>query len=56
MCKHFEIKYMQIYFTLLLIILNVPLWIGKCRPTPGGTCIPGWEPMHLNDENFNRKL
>jgi len=32
MCKYLEIKYMPIYFALLLITLNVPLRIGKCTP------------------------
>ena len=43
MCKYLEINHMQIYFALLLITLNVPLWIGKC--TSGVTCTPGWEPL-----------
>ena len=29
------------YFSLLLLILNVPLSIDKC--TPRGTCTSGWE-------------
>jgi len=43
MHKDLKINNMQIYFCLLLLTLNVPLWIGKC--TPRGTCIPGWEPV-----------
>jgi len=33
------------YFSLLLLTLNVPLQKGKCRPTTRGTCTPGWEPL-----------
>jgi len=43
MCKNLEINRMQIYFALLSITLNVPLWIGKC--IPGGTCTLGWESL-----------
>ena len=43
MCKYLEMNYIQIYFALLLITLNVPLRIGKCIPE--GTCIPVWEPL-----------
>jgi len=31
------------YFSLLLLTLNVPLPIGKY--TCGGTCTTGWEPQ-----------
>jgi len=44
MYKFLEIKDMQIYISLLLLTLNVPLRIGKC--IPGGTCTPGWERLH----------
>jgi len=37
MYKYLEIKDMQIYISLLLLTLNVPLQIGKCTP--------GWEPL-----------
>jgi len=43
MYKYLEIKDMQIYISLLLLTLNVPLRIGKC--TPRGTCTPGWETL-----------
>jgi len=41
---------MQIYISLLLLTLNVPLQIGKC--TPRGTCTPGWEPLRYVDDLF----
>ena len=34
---------MQIYFSLSLLTLNVPLRIGKY--TLRGTCTPSWEPL-----------
>ena len=43
MYQYLEIKDMQIYISLLLLTLNVPLEIDKC--TPKGTCTPGWEPL-----------
>jgi len=43
MCKYLEKSGTYIYFSLLLLTLNVPLRIDKC--TPGGTCTPGWEPL-----------
>jgi len=43
MYKYLEINNVYIYFYLLLLILNVPLRIGKC--TPGGAYTPGWEPL-----------
>ena len=49
-CKYLEKNYMQIYFALLLITLNVPLQIGKC--TPGGICTPGWEPLFYINRFF----
>ena len=50
MCKYLEKNYMQIYFALLLITLNVLLQIGRC--CPGGTCNPGWEPLLYSDERM----
>jgi len=45
MCKYLEKNYMQIYFALLLITLNVPLQIGKC--TPGGALPQVGNPWYL---------
>jgi len=53
MYKYLERNGMQIYFSLLLLTLNVPLQIGKS--TPGGTCTPGWEPLDYTN-GFERIL
>jgi len=54
MCKYLRKNYMQIYFALLLITLNVPLRIGKC--IPGDTCTPGWEPVLVGHRLLFEKL
>jgi len=43
MYKYLDKNNIQIYFSLLLLTLNVPLQIGK--RTPRVTRTPGWEPL-----------
>jgi len=42
--KYLEMNNIQIYLSLLLLILNVPLQIGNCKHR--GACTPGWEPLN----------
>ena len=62
MYKYLEINNMQICFSLLLPISNIPLQIGKC--TLGGKCTPGletlhqtfWDVMELESSQFDEQM